>query len=143
MNSDTAIKLSDDTESALSNAHYDLTQLLKQYEISEIFKIDLFDLDGSPIDPRRSCVCNGTYQNPCMCQHSELSLRGLGPDKTLQLCTDISLKLSMIFASISQSFQQAEEKFNVCISINPDTENNSNIMSCKFVEGVLLCTDQL
>ena len=142
MDANTTTQLSNEFESALSEILPDLYQLLQSYQISTTLEIVLFDLcDLADESHLRgiSCVCGKQYQNPCKCTDPP----GLEMDleTAQQFCTDIDSTLSMILPRLGQSAQQVDESFEVHFLIDSAPANSSQL-SCRFVDGVLLCSDQ-
>jgi hypothetical protein len=147
MNSEIANQVSHEIKSALFEIQPDLYQLLQFHQISSTLEIHLLDVHAQVLDVHAqavgSCWCRGVLQRPCQCAGGpDPEVLGLNPVKTQQLCTDVDSKLSLVLPRLSQFAQQMDESFEVHILIDPVTVSNSHI-SCRFVDGVLLCTDQL
>ncbi len=142
MDSDTADQLSNKFESALSEILPDLTQLLQQYQVSEVLTIELKILMGCHPTPNGGHVCNW---QPVIEPTPEVP--GFGeigepdPETAQQFWIDIASKMFATMTLLSQSIQQAKEKFKAHIIIDPAAMDNIRL-SCKFVDGVLLCTVQ-
>lgn len=136
-------QVSHEFESAFSEILPDLYQLLQQYQqyqISETFKMVLFDLVHDSI-VLNSCMCGLNYQKPCNCPPRTTTEPGLDSETAEQLCAEIDSILFTILPRLSESAQQIDESFEVHFSINPAAVNNSCV-SCEFVDGVLVCSDQ-
>ena len=150
MDTNTATQLSNEFESALSKTLPDLYELLQLHQVSETIHIVLDSLnpDSLPIFQcirctyPNNCVTHPCGSNPtCAPTCDPLGTDGisgseLSPDKVQQFCTDLASTLSTIFPRLSESVRQTDESFKAHILIEPAA------VSCKLVDGVLLCSNQ-
>lgn len=153
MNSDTVNQVSYEFESALSDILPDLYQLLQHYQVSSPLEIVLNNLD--PELGILCCVrCNGLRYcgNPpllppwcppasCLNLTDIDDIPGSEPEETQQFSTDLASILSTVLPRLSESIQQMDERFEVRFCIDPAIANSSHV-SCRFVDGILLCSDQ-
>jgi hypothetical protein len=153
MNSVMTSQISNEIESALSEVLPDLVQVLKNYGVSEAVEIRLRGLAHfSTLDPGGRCtvVCSGSPlvchvvcfwdpENPFTNSNIENTIVP-NPEETEQFCADIESKLPM--AAIKQSVLQSEEVPEIYINIDPAPLDNVRL-SCKFVDGVIICSDRL
>lgn len=151
MDSEMTSQISNEIESFLSDALPSLVQVLKHYGVSEAVEIRLRGLEHfSTLHSGERCrwVCNSSGCNlECLWNpdgaFTDSSIENTlipDPEESQQFCADIESKLPM--AAIKQSVQQAEEVPEIYININPNLVNNVHV-SCKFVDGVIICSNPL
>jgi hypothetical protein len=152
MNSEMTSQVSNEIESALSEVLPDLVQVLKHYGVSESVEIRLRGLKHfSTLDSGERCtvVCSGSPlvchvvciwdpENPFTNSNIENTIVP-NPEETQQFCADIESKLPMV--AIRQSVLQTEEVPEIYINIDPALVDNVRL-SCKFVDGVIICSDR-
>jgi hypothetical protein len=141
MNVNTVNQLSYQVKSLLSEILPDIDQLLQQYKVLETLRIHLVDLDQpeNALTLSAFYIRNGFWQFPCnrakllneVPQYDDTL--GLDPERARQFSTDLASKLSTVFPRLSQFAQQANESFEVHLSINPATVNPEQSMVCEWV----------
>jgi hypothetical protein len=150
MNSEMTSQVSNEIESALSDILPDLVQVLKHYGVSEAVEIRLCGLEHfSTFHSGERChwVCNNGVCNLECVWNPDGTFTNSSGENTLisnseesqQFCADIESKLPM--AAVTQSVQQVAVVPEIYININPSLVNNVHV-SCKFVDGVIICSNQ-
>jgi hypothetical protein len=140
MDSALAPQLSQEFEAAFSKILPDLAQVLQSHKVSQTLELtltsDWFDMEMAA---RACCFIAGVLYCPCRRLTTE-SKDGIEVDEETagKLSKDIEAKLSAASDQLGPILKQATEKFEIQVGINPD--NLKGQLSCKFVDGVLICS---
>jgi hypothetical protein len=140
MDSALAPQLSQEFEAAFSKILPDLAQVLQSHKVSQTLELtltsDWFDMEMAA---RGCCFINGVLKCPCRGQVAEdKATLGLDEETAGQLRKDVESKLYAASDQLGPILKQATEKFEIQVGINPD--NLKGQLSCKFVDGVLICS---
>jgi hypothetical protein len=145
MDCNRAQQSSNEIESAFSEFLPVLYQLLKNYEVSCILEIRLFNLDDVSISSAGSCFCNGVTQRPCKCPGlptSESSALGLDSEKGRQFLEELDSKLPTILHRLRQSAKQIDGSFEAHFLIHPATVNPEQPVACHWIsDKIIKCFD--
>jgi hypothetical protein len=134
-------QLSSEFEAAFSKILPELAQLLQKNDISQTLELSLgSDLFNTAMAVQGCCFVGGRMICPCSnCQAAtSKDALGLDTEKAAQLCRDVEAQLHSTSSQLSPGLQQAKESFDIQLKIEPANENSQ--LSCKFVNGVLVCS---
>lgn len=141
MDSALASQLSSEFEAAFSKILPELAQLLQKNDISQTLELSLeSDFLDVAMVAQFCCFINGKMRCPCPVGQTTASKDALELDgeKAGQLCRDVEVQLHSISSQLSPVVKQVKESFEIQLGINPDSVNGH--LSCKFVDGVLVCS---
>lgn len=152
MSIDTTNLLKEAVEAALSEILPELSQVFKQYKVSNILEIHLadlaqLDLSQEQLKNRATC-CFHSGLLKCNCNHvygsqpqvSDISsVDHLSIEEAIRFSNDIGLKLTAILPRLSQFSEQLDQNFEVQFLFDPAIANSEQPVVCQYSGDSLRC----